>query len=207
MAQDIQPSAAKVIKDFLLPPGSESISEGEEIIRDFFEDEGLKYMREVELLKLRKDSKQYRRADFYLPKYGLYVEFHGLWNHSKEERERYREKMRVYAQNGIPCVYLYPENLGTLEHSFRRRSGEVFARYGMHRERLRFALKCWWNDRQLEILVTLGLAYLPFALTDLADRLVTAALFLWALIYGWRQWRRTYFPRRKASWAERQVPE
>jgi hypothetical protein len=134
MAQDIQPSAAKVIKEFLLPSETELMSEGEGIIRDFFEYEGIKYEQEVELSHLRNDSKQFRRADFFLPKYGLYVEFLGGWNNNKDERERYREKMRVYGRNGVPCVYLFPENLGTLEHSFRRRAAEALQRAEMKRE-------------------------------------------------------------------------
>jgi hypothetical protein len=194
MALHSKPSAVKAIKEFLLPSESELMSEGEEIIRDFLEDEGFTYTREVEIRGLNNDPRSYRRADFHLPKYGLYVEFLGGWNNNKEERERYREKMRVYGQNGVPCVYLFPENLGTLEHSFRRRSAEALHRAGMKRELFKLNLKFWWDDHHLEFWFTAGLIYLVWSLADLTDRLVCGALLLWAVFYLWREWRRYFAP-------------
>lgn len=194
MAQHSKPSAVKAIKEFLLPSESELMSEGEEIICDFLEQEGIKYEQEVELSQLRDDSKQFRRADFYLPKYGLYIEFLGRWNKNQDERERYREKMRVYGRNGLPCVYLFPENLGTLKHIFRRRAAEALQRAGMERALFRLNLKFWWDDHHLEFWFTAGLIYLVWSLADLTDRLVCGALLLWAVFYLWREWRRYFAP-------------
>jgi hypothetical protein len=192
-----------VVKELLLPEEGEDLSEGEEIIRDFLEDEGFTFKREVELDRLFNDSKKYRRADFYLPKYGLYIEFLGGWNNNKEERERYREKMRVYWRNGVPCLYLFPENLGTLEHSFRRRASEVLQRYGMKRELFRFNFKCWWGDFQIELLLLAALVYSFFAVEDRFDQLVIGIILLWPLIYLWRMWRMYFAPVKPRAWVKR----
>lgn len=194
---------ARVVKDFLLPEEDEELSEGEEIIRDFLEDEGFTFKREVELNGLFNDSKSFRRADFYLPKYGVYIEFLGGWNNNKEERERYREKMRVYGHNGVPCLYLFPENLGTLEHSFRRRTSEVLQRHGMRRELFRFNLKCWWGDHKIELLMTAAMVYSFFAVGDLVDRFVIGAFLLWPVFYLWRAWRLYFAPVRIRTWEKR----
>ena len=50
-------------------------SEGELYIMDYLEDMNIKYIREVELNNLREDTASFRRADFYLPKYKVYIEF------------------------------------------------------------------------------------------------------------------------------------
>lgn len=56
----------------------------------------------------------------YHTKYKIYIEFLGKWN-SEEGRKKYAEKMRIYELNKIPCVYIYPDNLGILGFIFRRR--------------------------------------------------------------------------------------
>jgi hypothetical protein len=94
-------------------------SEGEEYIADFFKDVGIKYEFQKEIPSLKFDVKQFRKADFYLPRYKVYVEFFGLWNNNGNED--YRIKKQVYKQNDIPCVYLYPENLGIIEYTFDKR--------------------------------------------------------------------------------------
>lgn len=178
----------QVIKDLVLPTDDEHLSEGEEIVRDFLQDERIKFRREAEIHGLQGDCKSHRRADFFLPSYGVYVEFMGLWNQSKEERERYREKMRVYARNNLPCVYLFPENLGTLDHSFHRRLTEVLLRHGKKRELLRYNFKCWRSDHQTEVFVSGLLGMLLITLDNGASRWVCAASMLFAMFYLWRQW-------------------
>jgi hypothetical protein len=203
MALHSKPSAVKAIKEFLLPSESELMSEGEEIIRDFLEDEGFTYTREVEIRGLNNDPRSYRRADFHLPKYGLYVEFLGGWNNNKDERERYREKMRVYGQNGVPCVYLFPENLGTLEHSFRRRAAEALHRAGMKRELFRLNLKFWLQDHRLDLMLAVGLIFLTWFVDDPIDRVVSGAMTLWVIYFLWREWRRYFAPVQPRAWVKR----
>ncbi len=100
---------------------SKSLTEGEQIIEQFFQDMEIKYSTNYKITHLKGDSKEYRECDFYLPKFKMHVEFFGLWNVSEAEKQRYREKKRVYQLNGIPCIYLYPENLGPLEQLFQMR--------------------------------------------------------------------------------------
>ena len=96
-------------------------SEGELFIADYFESKNIKYREQVKIENLDGDLKAYRVADFYIPQYKVYIEFYGQWNSNKESRERYREKKGIYYKNYIPCIYLYPENLGILDYSFHTR--------------------------------------------------------------------------------------
>lgn len=50
-------------------------SEGEEFLKDFFDEVGIKYRSEEVINALKGDYKQYRITDFYLPQYKIYVEF------------------------------------------------------------------------------------------------------------------------------------
>lgn len=95
-------------------------TEGEKIIEYFLEDENIKYVTEKEIKGLKDDSLSFRKADFYLPKYKVYVEFLGEWS-KPEGKARYIKKMEVYKENRIPCIYIYPDNMGTLKYLFYMR--------------------------------------------------------------------------------------
>lgn len=103
-------------------------TEGEKIIEIFLEMQGIKFEREFEINGLEGDTKRCRRADFYLPRYKVYLEFLGGWNHP-EYRALYNEKKDIYELNEIPCVYIYPDNLGTLEFIFRWRLEEELEKW------------------------------------------------------------------------------
>lgn len=126
-------------------------SEGEVFLAEYFKGEGISFTPEKKLIGLEGDTKSFRKADFYLDKFDIYVEFYGMWNNSKEDRERYREKKRIYLKNKIPCVYIYPENLGIIEFSFPRRAIQEFKKYNMTRQLLRFRLKYLWLYKQSNI--------------------------------------------------------
>ena len=96
------------------------MSEGEELIKEFLEEENIKFGQEVEINNLMGDNKSIRKADFYLLKYKVYIEFLGKWNNLEHRRE-YIKKMNVYKENNIPCIYFYPENLGIIGFLFKRR--------------------------------------------------------------------------------------
>lgn len=117
------------------------ISEGEEFLELYFDAERYTYESEKEIRNLKGDSKSYRVSDFYLTNYGVYVEFFGRWNHSKEERERYREKKNVYRKNNIPCIYLYPENLGVIDYIFESRLEQVLIEQKNKRGLLRMYIR------------------------------------------------------------------
>lgn len=167
----------EAIKGLLLPM-EKGMSEGEEFIRDFLDEQGITWKSEKELRNLKGDSKSFRVADFYLPKFGLYIEFLGHWNTNAEHRLRYTEKMRTYYQNGVPCVYLFPENLGTLEHSFRRRSRIVLTRFGMRKELFRFNLFWFWKGTWKWLVLPIGLTYLTLRNLDSVDAWMYGALAL-----------------------------
>lgn len=103
-------------------------TEGEDIIEYYLEDQGIKFQREVEINGLSNDTKSYRKADFYLPKYKIYVEFLGLWN-NPERKQEYIEKIKTYESNKVPCIYIYPENLGILGEIFYMRMHQQFKKY------------------------------------------------------------------------------
>lgn len=100
-------------------------TEGELYIKDFFREAGIRYKQQETIRNLSHDVKGHRVADFFLPSYDAYVEFLGHWNTSEEYREQYRMKKKVYRQNKIPCVFLYPENLGYIHFVFDHRLMEA----------------------------------------------------------------------------------
>ncbi len=116
-------------------------SEGEQFISEFLEENRVDFNREVKLTNLVSDSVPYRIADFFLPQYKVYIEFFGRWNTSEEHKKRYREKRKVYEENKIPCIYLYPENLGILNFLFERRLRQTLKKYGLRWQLFRFNRK------------------------------------------------------------------
>ena len=130
------------------------LSEGEKYIEEYFIEENIKYIPQYKLF-LKADQKAFRVVDFYLPKYGVYVEFFGKWNVSQEEKDRYREKKNVYYKNSIPCIYLYPENLGNIEYVFHYRIREVLRQHKMDKELSRY-LYHDFNQQHGSILVVLA---------------------------------------------------
>jgi hypothetical protein len=111
-------------------------SEGELLIEEYFGEAGIDFQAEVKIEHLKGDNIPYRKADFYLPKYKTYVEFLGRWN-VESSKKAYREKQRIYEQNKIPCVYLYPDNLGILNSIFRKRLKDALIKYNLKKQLLR----------------------------------------------------------------------
>ena len=136
------------------------LTEGEQYVEDFFQSFGIEYECQKKIVGLKKDTKFYRVADFYLPKFKVYVEFYGLWNNSGNQD--YSEKKEVYKHNGIPCVYLYPENLGILEYSFDKRIQQVLEYHKMENElnkykRHKMTHTSELKDRIIYILIAIGI--------------------------------------------------
>jgi hypothetical protein len=103
-------------------------TQGEDLIADFLEDNSIDFKRYYIIPKLEGDDKFFREADFYLPRYGVYIEFLGRWNNPYDQ-SRYRQKMAIYHKNKLACIYLWPDNLGTLDWMFRRRLREALLKY------------------------------------------------------------------------------
>jgi len=132
-----------------------ALSEGEGFLEEFFLDEQIRYVAQKEIPKLQGDYSAYRIADFYLPRLKLYVEFLGLWNAGKDYRAKYIEKMKVYELNKIPCIYIYPENLGAIKYIFNYRVKAVLEKHQMGRQLFRFNLFRWRQIYLTNLLVIL----------------------------------------------------
>jgi hypothetical protein len=97
-------------------------SNSERVIADWFSEKGIRYVYEQPAVG-RWGSRRIGRPDFYLPDYGVYVEFWGLVdlpnNFARSRYERsMRWKMAQYHRNGIKFVSLYPNELGNLDSAF-----------------------------------------------------------------------------------------
>ncbi len=125
----------------------QKLSEGEIFISDYLRSEKIKFESQVRINDLKNDIKKYRDADFYLPKLKVYIEFNGMWNVSKEDRERYRLKKKVYFINNIPCIYLYPENLGIIDYCFSKRLVEVLKKNNLKKELFKYRFNRLKEDR------------------------------------------------------------
>ncbi|WP_321289391.1 hypothetical protein [uncultured Sunxiuqinia sp.] len=127
-------------------------SEGELFLEHFFKKEKIKATQQEPIRNLNNDSKSYRIADFDLPQYKIYVEFQGLWNNTKVDRERYKEKMKVYHSNGVKCLYLYPENLGIIDYVFHARMLETLKKFRMYPQLRYYKLRRLFHQKQNNII-------------------------------------------------------
>ncbi len=107
-------------------------SNSERIIADYFSRSGIRYVYEQPAMG-RWGFRRISRPDFYLPDYGVYVEFWGLVNlpnnfaRSRYERSM-RWKMAQYHRNGIRLVSLYPGELGNLDVTLRNKLEQATGR-------------------------------------------------------------------------------
>jgi hypothetical protein len=90
-------------------------SNSERVIADWFSRRGIRG---------RWGSRRIGRPDFYLPDYGLYVEYWGLVDAPDDSTQsRYESsmgwKVAQYRRNGIRFVSLHPSELGNLDAAFR----------------------------------------------------------------------------------------
>lgn len=147
------------------------MTEGEEYIKEFFEIKKIQYKSQQPINGLINDSKSHRVADFYLPKYKIYVEFFGQWN-VENQKERYREKRKVYWDNKIPCVLLYPENLGILDYIFEHRMIYILKFYKLKSELRRYRYKIFRHDISQNIIyLVFGIAMVFLSYPWKKDRL------------------------------------
>ncbi len=102
-------------------------SPGERAVKAELEHLGIRYIQEHKIFGLRGDTKAYREADFYLPDYDIYIEYLGeYYKNKKNGDKRYGHKMRVYENNNIKCIYIYPNQLNYSQKVIK----EGIERYG-----------------------------------------------------------------------------
>ena len=148
---------------------------GEDLIADFLEEKGIKFKRYQKIPTLQNDDKYFRESDFYLPDYDVYMEFLGQWNDT-QQRNRYRQKMAVYHKNNIGCIYLWPDNLGTLEWMFQRRLREVLLKYNRLATLLKFEFNNYFSEYVPGIFLLIALIYY---IDNTIARIAISALLLW----------------------------
>ncbi|MBK7311950.1 MAG: hypothetical protein IPI93_14535 [Sphingobacteriaceae bacterium] len=71
-------------------------SSEELFVADFLEENEFEFESEVILTDLKGDDSHFRRVDFYLTKYKVYIEYFGMYNANKESREKYDKKAILY---------------------------------------------------------------------------------------------------------------
>jgi hypothetical protein len=104
-------------------------SNSERTIADYFHRNDIRYVYEQDAMN-RRNSRRISRPDFYLPDYGIYVEYWGMLDvedsrvGSRYERSM-KWKMAKYHQNNIKFISIYPNNLGYLDWVFRAKFREV----------------------------------------------------------------------------------
>ena len=169
-------------------------TEGERYIKEFFREAGIKYKMQVPIKNLSHDNKAHRVADFYLEKYDVYVEFFGNWNTNEEHKEIYRAKKNAYKINHIPCIYIYPENLGYIEFAFDSRIIETLKNHHKEQELSRYK---WWKfyrsaDANIWGVTLSIIAYVIWDLAKIDGKAVIPFIFIynsyqlvriWHLIY------------------------
>jgi hypothetical protein len=105
-------------------PGAENGREGR--IGRYFVENGVRYEHETVATR---DRRVFRRMlakpDFYLPDYGVYVEYWGMAHAGPDYARQMRRRMAVYNAHNIRFVSIFPEDLGKLGLVFRARFREI----------------------------------------------------------------------------------
>jgi len=122
-------------------------SEGEFFIAECLRERRIKYHFQKKIENLKGDDKSFRIVDFYLPQYKVYIEFFGLWNATEENKQNYKKKREIYEKNNIPCIYLYPENLGIIDHLMDIRIQRELEKNNLNKELLRYRFNLLIEDR------------------------------------------------------------
>src|SRR3989344_7404477 len=150
-------------------------SEGEELIEEYLSEEGIIFIPEKKIENLKVDTFPYRKADFYLPNYKTYIEFFGLWN-IESNKKKYLEKKKVYEMNNIPCIYLYPDNLGMLNFIFKRRLRDLFKKHNMKWQLFKIN---WDLFQEKHLIGVLVFSFLVF----LTDSVIFKIIFIIIAVY------------------------
>jgi len=104
-------------------------SNSERTIADYFHRNNIRYVYEQDAMN-RRNSRRISRPDFYLPDYGIYVEYWGMLGvEDPRVRSRYERsmkwKMAKYHQNNVKFISIYPDNMGNLYWVFRAKFREI----------------------------------------------------------------------------------
>ena len=98
-------------------------SYSEKVIADWLFRRGIRYAYERPVFDSR--GRRVGVPDFYLPDFGLYVEYWGLVGKDRGYKERMSRKMKRYLRNGVGVVSLYPNDLRDLSSAIGSRLGQA----------------------------------------------------------------------------------
>ncbi len=109
-------------------------SDSEKIIADYFKRKNIAYEHQpsVKVDKLYLNhfnipfSKITIEPDFYLPEFDVYVEYWGMIDDPKYKEEQYKRKKKLYEDNNLDLLSLYPKNLGNFDWDFTMKLLEIF---------------------------------------------------------------------------------
>lgn len=74
------------------------------------------------------------RPDFFLPEYNIYVEYWGLINDPEYKKRNFDFKKKIYKNNRVDFISLYPKNLNNLDWNFTQKLLEILkGREGINR--------------------------------------------------------------------------
>ena len=85
-------------------------SEGEQRIADFLEHYGIQYIYEAPTAVTHHEKVRIWYPDFYLPEYGLYIEYYGRAGDPDYDRG-VAEKTAAYKASGLEVIPVYPYHL------------------------------------------------------------------------------------------------
>jgi hypothetical protein len=92
----------------------------------YLAENGIRYEHEVVAAKDAQVFKRiFAKPDFYLPDYGVYVEYWGMAHAGPEYARQMRRRMAAYNARSIRFISIFPEDLGRLGLVFRARFREV----------------------------------------------------------------------------------
>ena len=95
-------------------------------IERYFAENGIRYEHEA----VARDDRQvlgriFAKPDFFLPEFGVYVEYWGMAHAGPEYARQMRRRMAVYNAHNIRFISIFPEDLGRLGLVFRARFREI----------------------------------------------------------------------------------
>lgn len=147
----------------------------------FFEDSNIKFVRQVKKEGLKGDSKSFRVVDYYLPKLDVYVEYLGMWHQGENHKKDIREKINVYLKNRLPTVFIYPEEIGSLEWTFHYKLVKLLSHKSFlksHKGKLiKFRLSSFLSENFSRFFLVIFLFFVSFMI--LYD---IGSLFIWIAI-------------------------
>ena len=109
-------------------PRSALKSEGERRIADFLDHYGIEYIYEAPTAVTQRNKVRIWYPDFYLPEYGLYIEYYGRQGDSDYDRG-VAEKTAAYNASGLEVIPVYQHHLSSFWPDYLTREIREITQY------------------------------------------------------------------------------